>query len=158
MRNHEIKINIVFKENPVVEDVLMKIDYMYIDDDVARMFKYKQDEYLIEQIDYFNTQKITDECINMYIEKPLKQFSWVIRGDNNISSNLIRDVKLELNSKEEIIHWQIKPIELQTIHYSNLLNIGKYNLNIELDDANLKEHNLVIDIFGINYNLLRLDD
>ena len=71
-----------------------------------------QDEYLIEQIDYFNTQKITDDCININIEKPLKQLSWVIRGDNNISSKLIRDVKLELNNKEEIIHWQIKPIEL----------------------------------------------
>lgn len=143
-----------------IGDILLEIDYLLIEENEQKsIFKRFKNEYIIQQIEYFKNYQIDKSLLTINLVKNINftNLVWRIRDDMKINTDLITEIKLMINDKIGKI-WNkqnIKPIESQDIEYCFEENIDEVSLIVNTKYNDYK--NLRLEIFGINYNLLRLD-
>jgi len=143
-----------------IGNILLEIDYLLIEENEQKsIFKRFKNEYIIQQIEYFKNYQIDKSLLTINLDKNVNftNLVWRIRDDMKINTDLITEIKLMINDKISKI-WNkknIKPIENQDIEYCMEENIDEVSLIVNTKYNDYK--NLRLELFGINYNLLRLD-
>ena len=161
--NTDICLKIFFNDINLLKeigDVLLEVNYLLIEENEQKsIFKRFKNEYMIQQIEYFKNYQIDKSLLTINLDKNnnFTNLVWRIRDDMKINTDLITEIKLMINDKIGKI-WDkqnIKPIESQDIEYCIEENIDEVSLIVNTKNNDHK--NLRLEIFGINYNLLRLD-
>ena len=163
LNNTDICLKIFFNDINLLKeigDILFEANYLFIEEYEQKcIFKRFKQEYMIQQIEYFKNYQIDKSLlkINLYNNFNFTNLFWRIKDDMKINTDLITEIKLMINDKIGKI-WDkknIKPIESQDIEYCIEENIDEVSLIVNTKNNDYK--NLRLEIFGINYNLLRLD-
>ena len=125
---HEVKINIDFETaaNMIasggnvahisgdISDASLWVDYIFLDTDERRRFAQLSHEYLIEQLQFTGDEGINTSSagIKLNFNHPTKELIWVVRQNNDTSSNNwtdytncsnlnnVKSAKLQLNGQD----------------------------------------------------------
>jgi len=98
---HDVKINITFRpavecyvtgDNaplttlPVLQNVVLYIDYIFLDAAERRMFSQMNHEYLIEQLQYQGAESYSNSSVRQKLNfsHPCKEIIWIIQPDANV--------------------------------------------------------------------------
>ncbi len=98
---HEVKININFRpavecyvtsdhqplaQIPVIQNVTLYLDYIFLDQAERRMFSQMNHEYLIEQVQYSGGESFNSGSIQprLNFSHPTKELIWVVQPDANV--------------------------------------------------------------------------
>lgn len=159
----DIYIKIFFKDIILIKeigDLLLEVNYLFIDENEQKsIFKRFKNEYMIQQIEYFKNYQIDKSLLTINLDKNVNftNLVWRIRDDMKINTDIVTEIKLMINGEIRKI-WNkqnIKPVENQDIEYSMAENIDEVILIVNTKYNECK--NLKLEVFGINYNLLRLE-
>lgn len=77
---------------PQISNASLYVNYIYLDTDERRQFAQVQHEYLIEQVQFSNSESFSSTNVNvkMNFNHPVKELIWVFQLDSNTSSGANR--------------------------------------------------------------------
>jgi Large eukaryotic DNA virus major capsid protein len=108
INDHEVKIDVTFRAasqcyvtddlaaptsgTPSLSNASLYVDYIYLDTDERRQFAQVQHEYLIEQVQFSNTESYSNSAINkrLAFNHPVKFLAFVCQLDANVDSGANR--------------------------------------------------------------------
>ena len=103
LQYHEVKINVQFVSNSdnTISNCCVFCDYIFLDTDERRRFAQVSHEYLIEQVQFSNTQSVTASTASateLRFNHPIKELLWVV--ENSGDYHTVTDALLQLNGHD----------------------------------------------------------
>ena len=99
------------KDNIIIDDFKILIDYVYVDTDERRRFAQTSHEYIFEQLQYSNIMCVNKGTNNIELRfnHPVKELIWILQKKDNINKNfnyfrddkendLMKSAKIQLNN------------------------------------------------------------
>ena len=112
LQYHEVKINVQFVSNTdnTISNCCVFCDYIFLDTDERRRFAQVSHEYLIEQVQFSNSQSITGgvaSSTELRFNHPVKELVWVVKDSVGSYSDpadevyhVVDDALLQLNGHD----------------------------------------------------------
>ncbi|RKO90550.1 group II dsDNA virus coat/capsid protein [Blyttiomyces helicus] len=181
---HDVKINISLRPSvecyvtsdnnplatiPVLQNVSLYIDYIFLDVPERRMFSQMNHEYLIEQLQFNGEESYSNASIvqKLNFSHPTKELIWVIQPDANIvgGANSARAAAY-FNLLQSYYHhtrypftgiylfsFALEPEKHQPSGSINMSRIEGVNLKMTLSTGTSPIH---VYPYAVNYNVLRI--
>ena len=119
-----------------LEDSELWVDYIFLDTDERRRFAQLSHEYLIEQLQFTGSERITSgvtqggqtslKSVKLNFNHPCKEIVWVVKPDSVPSGNVLTDTMYRINTTASKPYWN---------NYSNN-QYNEYNHYESIDSAN----------------------
>ena len=103
LQYHEVKINVQFTSSNTtdIDNCCVFCDYIFLDTDERRRFAQVSHEYLIEQVQFSNTQSVTGgqtSQTELRFNHPVKELVWVV--NDGAGYKKVDDALLQLNGHD----------------------------------------------------------
>ena len=178
LQYHEVKFNLTFSAllngSSTVD---LWCDYIYLDTDERRRFAQVSHEYLIEQLQY--SSSATGTSHDLTLNHPVKELIWTGGDNNGIPAALAAgNYKLVLNGHDRFAERDLRYFTRQQVydHHTGSGSVGVndavavYSFALEpeehqpsgtcnfsrIDTAQLKSPSDALNIYAVNYNVLRI--
>jgi len=160
------------------------VDYFYLDTEERKRFAQMSHEYLIDQLQFTGSESLSQggDKYRLNFNHPVKELVWETVGDGTNPSSLTGTVKLQLNGHDRFAERDFKYFSLlqKYYHHTNVpaggdSKVGVYSFALRpeehqpsgtcnfsrIDNATLvsgsaDNSNGTIDIYAVNYNVLRV--
>jgi hypothetical protein len=163
-----------------IKTASLYVDYIYLDTDERRRFAQVPHEYLVEQLQFIGDQGVSSK-ITLNFNHPVKELVWVEKKTDGTYNTTYKTANIQLNGHERfsarkpeyfqlvqpyqhhtrvpvgkninMYSFSLKPEEHQPSGTCNMSRIDNATLNLDGIDTKTSS---VIQVFAVNYNVLRI--